>query len=173
MTTPNSKRMIGRRVEFRGGRISFNQSASTAMSVITVNGKKFAKTAKDFASSHTDSSGPCIGFYRKRGNGVLLMDEQQNPVAFVVNNRHGEQFFVTASNDADGRTWFMFSTTHATEEFLGLTGLSYSQKSGAAEAAIEQVQVAAAKQPVEVVLPRETNFNQSIEGMGDGPSPGV
>jgi hypothetical protein len=55
-----------------------------------------------------------------------VFDKNGNPRIFLVDNKHGEQFFVTASMREDGRIWYMYSLTAKDEELIGIKGWSYS-----------------------------------------------
>lgn len=112
------------------------------VNILMFNGKKFARTSTAFVSSLFDPTGTCVGFFRLQGNGVLLMDHQENPVAYIVNHQYRERFIVTAFKDPTGRTAYMHGTTSVTDRFLGLDQLSYSQKGEVAASAIDQLATA-------------------------------
>lgn len=108
--------------------------------MLTINGKQYAANDKEFTASLFNSGGTAYGFYKKRANGVLLMDMQKNPFAFVVNNRHNEQFFVSCLRLETGRIAYMHSTTAQAEEILGLDKLGYIGGIELAQHVIKQVQ---------------------------------
>jgi len=107
--------------------------------MLIINGKQYAANDKEFTASLFNSGGTAYGFYKKRANGVLLMDMQKNPFAFVVNNRHNEQFFVSCGTH-EGRIFYMHSTTAQAEEILGLDKLGYIGGIELAQHVIKQVQ---------------------------------
>lgn len=81
---------------------------------VTFNGHNFARTKKVFLS------GSFKGYYRRSKNGVLLMDENKLPVAFVVTS--GTAFVVTASKQPKG-IFYMHGTTKSTKKFLGIESM--------------------------------------------------
>lgn len=91
--------------------------------MITFNGKKFAKTDKEFAASLFDKDGTAYGYYKATKAGVLLMNAQRVPVAFLRKD-NGYNFIVTASAGDSGKVRYMFSTTEGTEKALGIVGYS-------------------------------------------------
>lgn len=104
--------------------------------MITISGKKYARTDAEFTASLFNPGGTCSGFYKPRKNGVLLMDMQKEPFAFVVNNKYKEVFFVSARAEGNKIRYF-HSTTSADEATLGITG--YMQSHELAQSVIEQV----------------------------------
>jgi hypothetical protein len=100
--------------------------------MITINGRDYVK--------YGSTVGFCVaGYYKARKYGVLLMDSEGKPFAFVVNNRHNEQFFVSCVRLADGRIRYMHSTTAPDEEILGLDKLGYMAGIELAQKVIKQV----------------------------------
>jgi hypothetical protein len=95
------------------------------------NQKKFVKTKQEM----TDET---MGFYRKRKNGVLLMDLAKEPLAFIVNNQYRERFIVTACR-FNKQIRFMFSTDEPTEKLLGINGVSLVEQSTLIEKSLAQV----------------------------------
>lgn len=91
--------------------------------MITFNGKRFAKTDREFTASLFDKGGTAYGYYKATKAGVLLMDAQRVPVAFIRAD-NGDNFIVTASPIEGGKVRYMFSTTEGTEQVLGLVGYS-------------------------------------------------
>ncbi len=65
------------------------------------------------------------GFYKTRKTGVAFHKADGALFAFLVCNRHGERFFVSASTDS-GRPRYMFSTSTPDEERLGIAGLGWT-----------------------------------------------
>ena len=93
--------------------------------MITINGKLYAANDKEFISTLFQTGGTAYGYYKVKKNGILLMDMQKIPFAFVVNNKHGEQFFVSCIKQEDGRIRYFYSTTGRDETILGLDKLGY------------------------------------------------
>ncbi len=107
--------------------------------MLTINGKQYAANDKEFTASLFNPNGTAYGFYKAKKNGILLMDMQKEPFAFVVNNRHNEQFFISCGKH-DGRIFYLQSTTDRAEKILGLDSLGWIAKHKLAQHVIEQVQ---------------------------------
>lgn len=74
------------------------------------------------------------GFFKVRKNGVLFLDLDGNPFAFLVANKHGERFFVTCrKTDETGELRFMYSLCLTDLKKLGLEHLSFLKKMETAE----------------------------------------
>lgn len=109
--------------------------------MLTINGKQYAANDKEFTASLFNAGGTAYGYYKVKKNGILLMDMQKNPFAFVVNNKHNEQFFVSARKHEDGKIHYMYSTTAKDEAILGLDKLGYIAGIELAQHVIKQVSV--------------------------------
>ena len=96
--------------------------------MITINGKKYAKNDAEFIDTLFQGGGTAHGFYKTGKNGIKLFDHKKNLFAFVVNNRHNEQFFVDASIKPDGKSHYMFGTSSLTEKILGITGCGQARE---------------------------------------------
>lgn len=99
--------------------------------MLDVNGRKFARTK-------TEREPDTLGYYAKRGRGILLMDLEKIPFAYIANDGRS-QWFVTAGRDEDGRTRYMFGLDSLTEKRLGLDTVKYSGQRDVAREAIESV----------------------------------
>lgn len=75
--------------------------------------------------------------YKKHKKGVLLFNNAE-PFAFVVNNKHNEQFIVSVSS-SNGAIRYMFSTSSLDDKLLGLDKISYSAGIELAKSIINQV----------------------------------
>lgn len=106
--------------------------------MLMVNGKKFAKNDKEFTDTLFQQGGTAHGFYKAIKGGIQLFNIQHELIAFIVNNSHGEQFFVTASKCA-GKARYMFSTDRIVEKYLGLDTLGYLAQKDAAHDAINSL----------------------------------
>jgi hypothetical protein len=88
--------------------------------MLVINGQKYAPSASAFTESLFTSGGTCAGQYRKHKGGILLLDLQGKPFAFVVANRQDAPWIVTAFRQEDGRTRYMYGMSEHTERLLGL-----------------------------------------------------
>lgn len=105
--------------------------------MLTFNGKRFAKNDAEFTGSLFQPGGTCCGYYKRLRNGIKLYDQQHQLQAFLVDNRHGERFVVTAYTfPGDGRDRFMHSTTTSTARWLGIEGLKYGDDRALIDAAL-------------------------------------
>jgi hypothetical protein len=69
------------------------------------------------------------GTFRKLSGGILFRDLKGEKRAFLVMNKQGEKFFVSCFQDEKGKTFFMNALSSNDERFLGIHGLSFSEKS--------------------------------------------
>jgi len=95
--------------------------------MITINGKKYAKNDNEFTNSIFDPSGTCSGYYRRRKDGVLLMDMQKVPFGFIKVESACVVYAVSAYQH-NGKTRYMFGLTSCDSERLGLNNLRYSEQ---------------------------------------------
>jgi hypothetical protein len=98
---------------------------------VSFNGLSFAKMG-----TYDPSTLPSRyhGFYRAQPNGVHLYDREGTLQAFIVANPRQGYFAVSTSTRNDGRTCYMYSTADATERWLKLDTLCFSQRCEAARA---------------------------------------
>lgn len=71
------------------------------------------------------------GTFQVKRNGVLFFNLRGEPEAFLVANQNTQPFFVTCSWGklaGKRRLRYMRSTTASTQEFLGITSLTYTQE---------------------------------------------
>ena len=106
--------------------------------MITINGIKFAKNGKEFVNSLFESDGTCCGYYKRMERGVGLYDMQRNLRVFVVDNKHNEQFFVTATMQGNRRIRYMCSTSTQDDKWLGLDKLGYRETSELAAMTVKE-----------------------------------
>ena len=107
--------------------------------MLIVNGKKYANTDKEFTGSLFDKSGTCSGFYKVNKGGIVLMDMQKTVFAFIVNNKHNEQFFVSAIRQADKKIRYMYALADSDADNLGVKNMGYIQGRECAKMAIESL----------------------------------
>lgn len=95
--------------------------------LININGAKFARNDAAFTETLFDKDGTACGMFKVRMRGVEFMKPNGELFAFLVANKHGERFFVSAYK-IDGKKWYMHSTTDEAEKLLNLEGLGYLDK---------------------------------------------
>lgn len=107
----------------------------TAPIIETAPGIYFCRTSKEATETlfKPRNGRTASGFYKPRKGGFLLHDMAGKPFAFLVNNRHGERFFVSCSRHDDGRIHFAFALSSLDEKRLGIETLSYSEERDLAE----------------------------------------
>ena len=93
--------------------------------MITINGKKYAKDTKEFTNSLFDPSGTCAGYYKRRKDGVLLMDMQKVPMVFI---KVGASTFAVTAYTHEGKTRYMHGLTEKDTALLGLDKVRYSEQ---------------------------------------------
>lgn len=109
--------------------------------MLNINNRIFVKSDKEFTNTLFQPVGgkTASGYYKKVKNGVKLFDAQKNIFAFVVDNKFNEQFFVSATKQADGKIWYSQGLNNNDVEKLGLTELGYTQESKLASDVINQL----------------------------------
>jgi hypothetical protein len=72
------------------------------MTTITINGRKFVDTAKEFAATLFQPNGTANGFFKVKKRSILLFDPQWKPMAFV----NQELVLGSAVVESDGKVWY-------------------------------------------------------------------
>ena len=72
--------------------------------MLTLNGKKFARTDSEFTESLFDPSGTCVGYFRPRGHLIELQNMQRERIGVI--NAHG--VLCRATRLEDGRFWYSY-----------------------------------------------------------------
>lgn len=103
------------------------------------NGTYYVPKPSDVVGTLFTPGGTASGTYRKGPGGVTLFNLQGEPFAFIVDNRHRENFFVSCSRQADGRVRYMFTTTTRDEHALGLHQIGYAAGIELARSMIKQL----------------------------------
>ena len=93
--------------------------------MITINGKKYAKNAKEFTNSLFNPSGTCSGYYKRRKDGLLLLDMQKVPMVFI---KVGSSTFAVTVYNHEGKTRYMHGLTEKDKALLGLDNVRYSEQ---------------------------------------------
>lgn len=112
-----------------------------SVSHLVVNGKTFKKNPKVRAATSESTTGICGSFCKKPG-AIILLDASAAPQAAVVYHQFTSPFFVTVSRQDEGQIFYMYGTAEHTEQFLGLCGLSFTEKHSLAQAAVDQLPMA-------------------------------
>ena len=112
--------------------------------MLTIAGRRYAKNNAEMVDSLFHAGGTCSGQYRTRKGGILLLNLQGKPFAFIANGRKQREssglcWFVTASS-YDGRTFYMQGLAEYTERELGIESLSYSAQHDLASATIKALE---------------------------------
>lgn len=87
--------------------------------MITVNGKKFAKTQKEFMETLFSDAGTANGFYKVLKNGVRLYNIQNEPFAFIYDNGFCNRGVVTCRKHGTGHR-YLFTLIDCDCKLLGL-----------------------------------------------------
>jgi len=95
--------------------------------MIIINGNKFAESEDEFIDSLFTSGGTCVGYAKRMKRGIMFFNHQYDIFACCVNNKHNEQFFVSASK-RDKVTHYMFGMSDNDEATLGIAGMGYRAK---------------------------------------------
>ena len=107
--------------------------------MVTLAGKSYAKNQDEVAANPAQSF---AGFYRVNQNGVLFLDLKKVPFAYAaMDPTNGGCFFVDATRQSDGRTWYQHGTNEIVNKQLGIHGLKYSEQYEAARDVIRQAAV--------------------------------
>jgi hypothetical protein len=106
--------------------------------IITINGAKFARNDSAFAETLFDSNGTACGLYKVRKRGIEFLKPCGELFAFLVANKYGERFFVSA-HKVDGKKRYMYSTSSEAEKLLNLSELGSFAKTELAREVWESV----------------------------------
>ena len=103
--------------------------------MLTLNGRKFARTDAEFTDSLFTPGGTCAGFYKRTARGVYLYDMQRALVGFMKADARFTGL-VSARKTDNGRTRYMFGACSTLERLVGFDALTYSQQYAAVRAAL-------------------------------------
>lgn len=81
--------------------------------MITLNGKKFARTEKEFKDSLFEKDGTAVGFYQPYTKSIVLMDHKRKRIGVI--NRYG--VLCCATKKECGRYWYSLATIKEIGEF--------------------------------------------------------
>lgn len=94
--------------------------------MITINGKTWVRTKKQFDSSKSQPA----GYYRIRKRGILFMDNQKQAIAYLAAPEHSYSYgcwFVSAT-PIDKKIWYSFGLAEHTAQALGIESLSFTER---------------------------------------------
>ena len=80
------------------------------------------------------------GTIQKMRNGVLFLDDKKKPFMFLVNNKYGERFFVSAT-EVEGKIHYMYGLSEYDARIAGIHELGYSGERELADQIVEQLKV--------------------------------
>ena len=87
--------------------------------MICIGEKTFAENKREMEQIRK-SGRDVHGLAKRLKRGIRFMDCNGDLFAVCVNNRHNEQFFVSARRQDDGRILYMFAVSNIDREKLGL-----------------------------------------------------
>lgn len=99
--------------------------------MIILNGKKFARTEKEFINSLFETDGTCVGFYRPNKSSITLMNHRKEKVGVI--NKHkvlccatlldnGKYFYSYADIDLLGSYDFVICKEEVSKVYNELIG---------------------------------------------------
>lgn len=103
--------------------------------MFTINGRKFARTEKEFTASLFDSTGTCTGYYKVLKGRIILSDGQKTPRVAIVNT--DRVFAVTCHKLDNGNLRYMFALTGKDRQWLGFDDLTIQDANAAIKKAAE------------------------------------
>jgi len=135
--------------------------------VIITPGKKWIPAARVVSETDTKGDATVTGFYQRLSTGIHFYDLEGALFACLVTNRHGECFFVTATDRSTGQ-WYMHSTCSITEGKLGIQGMGYLAKKELEQSIVDDLDTHKANQ---IMKEHDVSFGQFV-GMANGePTP--
>ena len=90
--------------------------------ILNINGAKFARNDSAFTETLFDRDGSACGLFKVRKRGIEFLKPCGELFAFLVANKYGEKFFVSA-HKVNGKKRYMHSTTSEAEKLLNLSEL--------------------------------------------------
>lgn len=89
-------------------------------------------------NGNTWTNGENGGAIRKMKGGFLFMDDTKKPFMFLVNNKHGERFFVSAT-EVEGKIHYMYGLSEYDSRIAGIHELGYLGEIELANQIVEQL----------------------------------
>lgn len=106
--------------------------------MLTINGRRYAKNAREIADSVLSDGGPIVGYYKinnrrkSYGGTIVLSNLLDEPFAAVVyHDRY--KGIVNASRDSQGRMFYQQGLSDKNAETLGVDKVRYADRSEYAE----------------------------------------
>ena len=84
--------------------------------MITLYGKNYAKTDREFTESLFTAGGTCNGYYKATSRGIYLYDHQRKPLAFIRRDGLGPVSFTKLGN---GKYRYSFDLCSVDAEHIG------------------------------------------------------
>lgn len=114
--------------------------------MIKINGRVFVRNDSEMVDTLFRKEGTAFGYYKINKGGVILMDHQKEPFAFIVNNdKCSGNWFVSCSR-REGRLLYMNALTNQDDVKLGfrdslhaVSNFSYNEEHQIAKDAISQL----------------------------------
>ncbi len=102
----------------------------SAISFVTLGTSVFAPSKAALLDTlfNPVDGGTASGYFTKHKDGVSFYKPDGALFAFLVCNRHGERFMVSAFKDDKGRTVYMQALSTLDEARLGFSSLSWSEQ---------------------------------------------
>ena len=95
--------------------------------ILNINGAKFARNDSAFTETLFDRDGSACGLFKVRKRGIEFMKPCGELFAFLVANKYGERFFVSARK-VENKKRYMYSTTSETDKLLNLSKIGSCAK---------------------------------------------
>lgn len=81
--------------------------------MIVLNGKKFARTNREFMDSLFSPTGTCAGFYTVYPRAIIIMDMHRNRVGCI----NWDGVLCSATKQVNGRYWYNYRTPELIGEY--------------------------------------------------------
>jgi hypothetical protein len=121
------------------------------MTMIILNGSKFAETEEEFTGSLFEQGGSCVGYVKPYRKSIVIQDHNRNKVGVI--NKHG--VLCKATKQGDGQYWYSYGDIDLIGEYA-----SYMLKVNECEDALRKLVTEKTTMPV-IVVDEDT---QEIEG---------
>lgn len=96
--------------------------------MLIFNGKKYAKSDKEFTKSLFQRDGTANGYYKRLKRGIKLYNIQRELIAFIKAPSNGDNAFVVSASIKEGKPRYMFALSGLEARYLGTDNLTYMQE---------------------------------------------